>query len=459
MKMRSILAACVILTGSAQSIAADWDREREQPFGPSYDCRQAQSALDLTVCSDPLLSRMELELSIAYGVALENSGSVSVLVNTPVGEDSIPSMVPLRERLEEEQRQWLQAREGSCKLDFDFNARIDARFEAVPCLINSYAKRLVELEGERRILSALAETGIIVLSNVELDLGDVRIDLPRVLPVARNATPKLTIPHPACIDALLGARIPSSLHRDACRAGTGHLPLAPDSFWEDGDHAVYLPWHPNRWDQRGDSFGYRVLDELRDGRTLLHVTEEATGASRTHVDSSLAVAHGFQRGDTIVIERRIFEQNLSGFCGGGIHEVEIADGDTLRLASTIPADRLMTLFDAFPEELHGVSDSDRRRLRALKSSGAFDVAMSMVGITCIGRVGYSYDIDTDRRTFLDVSLEVTERDRAAVEHIPALACLFDLLLDRHSDMPVRFQPPELGELVMGFIDTCEMPGT
>lgn len=475
MKVRSILAACVMLTGSAPSVATDWNQEREQPFGPSYDCEKAQGALERTVCMDPLLSRLDLEVTTLYRDRLKESS-----VRDAYATALAPLLVPYHDELEEEQRQWLQARDDECDLDFDFQSGAGAHYDAVPCLIAFYAKRLVELdrrtsldEGSgRRVLDVLVDVGIVALGNTKLDLGNVRIDLPRVLPVTGVWRSASTMPHPACIDALLREPIPSSLRRDACRAGTDHLPYGLDSFGENGDYTFYVPWHAtnrqillhtNQWSQSigqsiGDRFGYRVVGELRDGRTLLHVTEEFTGAGQTHVDGSVAVAHGLRRGDVIMVERRI-EENLSGFCGGGIHEVEFADADTLRLASTIPVDGLMTLFDSFPEQLHGVSALDRRRLRALKTSGAFDVAMSIVASTCIGRVRYDYDIDTGRRELTEVSVEVTESDRATIAQVPALACLFDLLLDRHSDMPAMLRPAELDGLVMDFIGTCEIPGT
>ena len=452
MKMRSILAACVMLTGSTPSIAAEWGQQWEQLSGPSYDCGKAQGALDLTVCTDPLLSRLELALSAAWQAALEDPDSVFEFPMM-IGESPTRSA-----RLEESQRRWLQTREDECHFDFDFHSGIDARFEAVRCLVASYANRLAELKGGKRVLDALIDTGIVELRNVELNLGSLRIDLPRTLPVVKNETPKSATPHPACIDALLQARLPSSLRRDTCRAGSDHVPLTLDSFGEDGDHVIYVPWHPNQWGQMGDRFGYRAVGELRDGRTLLHVVEESTGAGRTDAASSLAVVHGLRRGDTIMVERRIVDEGLSGFCGGGIHDVEIADADTLRLASVIPADRLVTLFDSFPEQFHGVSESERRRLRALEVSGALHVAMSNLASTCVGRVRYGYDIDSDRRIFSEVSVEVTESDRAAVEHTPALACLFDLLLDRHSEMAETFGPTEFHGLLTEFIDACGISG-
>ena len=462
MKKRSILAACLISTITVSAIAADdvtvpvaivvdgvtvpairaeeerWE-QRDQPYGPSYDCETAQGALNLIVCSDPVLSRMELEVTTLHRDRLKDP------------------------ELEEEQRRWLQAVRDECYLDSEFRSGVGAYYEAVPCLIANYAERLVELDRRtgRRVLDVLVDVGIVAMGDMELDLGNVVIDLPRVVPVTSAETSSPATPHPACIDALTSANAPSSIPRAACRAGTGHLPLALDTWfdnrYEEGQkYVTYTPWHPGRWGQQGDRSGYRVVGALDNGRTLIHVIAEGTGAGRTSVFGSVAVVRGLRTGEAVEVEHQIFDEGLNGFCGGGIDEVDIANPDILRLVSTIPAETLVTLFDWFPEQFPGVTESERRRLRALKDSG--DVAMSIIGSICIGRAHYDHVPESGRRTLMDVSVEVTESDRADVAHSPALACLFDILLERHPEMPAMYRPTQLRELLTDFIDTCEIPG-
>ena len=271
------------------------------------------------MCSDSLLSRLDIQVATLFHDRLKAA---------PVrGADStakIPSSAlawGYRDELAEEQRQWLQARDGKCDLSFDFDSGAGAHYTAIPCLIDFYVKRLVDLDSDtslgevsgRRILDVLVDVGSVALDDMRLDLGNVRIDLPRVLPATSVETPGSTLPHPACIDALLRVRLPSSLRRDACRAGTGHLPHARRSFREDADYESYVPWHANRLSQRGDRFGYRIVGELDGGRTLLQIEEEYTGTGGTHVVNSLAVVLGLPQGATIMVERRIDDDNLSGF--------------------------------------------------------------------------------------------------------------------------------------------------
>ena len=245
MKKRSILAACLMSAVTVPAIAADevtvpaaivadaltvpairadeerWE-QRDQPYGPSYDCETAQGALDLIVCSDPVLSRMELEVTTLHRDRPQDS------------------------ELEEEQRRWLQVVRDECDLDSDFHSGVGAHYEAVPCLIAYYAERLVELDSGmrertgRRVLDVLADVGIVAMDDMELDLGNVRIDLPRVVPVTSVGTSSSATPHPACIDALLQADVPSSIRRDVCRTGTDHLPLYARRLVRDGPGVRYL---------------------------------------------------------------------------------------------------------------------------------------------------------------------------------------------------------------------------
>ena len=192
-----------VSTASAPSITEDWDQEREQPLGPSYDCENAQGSLEHTVCSDPLLSRLDIQVATLFHDRLKAA---------PVrGADStakIPSSAlawGYRDELAEEQRQWLQARDGKCDLSFDFDSGAGAHYTAIPCLIDFYVKRLVDLDSDtslgeasgRRILDVLVDVGSVALDDMRLDLGNVRIDLPRVLPATSVETPGSTLPHPA----------------------------------------------------------------------------------------------------------------------------------------------------------------------------------------------------------------------------------------------------------------------
>lgn len=451
MKKELVLMVCVMLAGSASPVAADWDQEREQPLGPSYDCSRAQGTLEMTVCSDPLLSRMDLGLSIAYQAALDGSASTEILAPSP--------RTLLRDQLKAEQQQWLQAREDSCILDFDFGTEINVRYQAVQCLINSYAKRLVELGGEQSLLDALVDAGMVVLGNATLDLGNVQFDLPQVLPTAADRSSTLAIPHPACIHDLLRTLVSTPLDLDACHAGTGHVPVELGDFFArgDGDYATYVPWRPDRLGQiNGDRFGYRMVGELRDGGVLIHVVEEYSGAGRTHADSRLVMIQGLRRGHIDVAKRRIAGE-LPGFCGGGIHDAEVAGPDVLTLTSYVDLDRLVTLFDLFPEQLPKVPEPDRRRLRALGDD--LTVAGSIYGSTCIGGVQYEYDMVTGARHLLNVSVDVAEIDGASVEPYPVVACLFDLLHERELDLSAMLEATEFGGLLVDFLRACVTPRT
>ena len=441
-----------------------WNREREQPLGPNYDCKNAEGTLAQTVCSDPLLSRLDLSVSALYRDNLNESPVREAESSARISPSAL--LLGYRDEVEEEQRQWLQALNDQCKLNFDFHSEAGAHYEVIPCLIDLYAKRLVSLGGalstgtgagsSQTMLNVLVDVGSVELSDTTLDLGNVRIDLPQILPMPILGDSVWSTPHPACIDTLLRTGMPSILHLDACRAGTAHLPRA-HSTWGGEDYESYIPWHPNWLGQKGARFGYRILDELDDGRTLLRIAEDSSGISGTHVTGSLVVVSGLQQGDTIRTERHIPDDNLSGFCGGDIHEVEVDDNAIVRLQSIISADRMMTLFDLFPDQFHRVPESDRYRLRNLTESGALDVSMSIMGISCIGRVAYDYHVNGGRRYLTGISVDVTENDRATIAYIPALACLFDLLLERYSDMPAVLSPKDLGNLMMNFAGKCSNP--
>ena len=73
MKRRLILTACLTLTGTATAIAADLSREWTQLHEPIYDCSTVQGSAGLTVCEDPLPSRIDLESTPPHHTSPENS--------------------------------------------------------------------------------------------------------------------------------------------------------------------------------------------------------------------------------------------------------------------------------------------------------------------------------------------------------------------------------------------------
>ena len=159
------------------------------------------------------------------------------------------------------------------------------------------------------------------------------------------------------------------------------------------------------------------------------------------------------------VEHRISDEGLTRYdCGGDIYEVDIVNPDILHLVSTIPAATLVNLFDWFPEQFRGVTESERRSLRALVENRELNVAGAIRAVTCIGLAHYDHAIEARRRILTGVSIEVTEADRAYAARSPALACLFDLLLEeRHTEMPAMYRPMQLQGLLKDFIDTCEVP--
>lgn len=435
--MRLILAAYLTLTGMVPPIFADSDGvdlEWSQPHGPSYDCRETQNAADLAVCDDPLLSRLDRELNTAYDAAIKRSAAKAAI-------------------LEEQQQRWLHERHDECQLGFDYHAQIDARLEATSCLITSYVKRIVEIGDERRVLDALVDFGIVELRSMEFDLGSVRINLPRVLPMTRNVATKLATPHPACIHKLLRSSS-TKLSRAACRDGTDHLPAYTGIFHSNDDGVSYVKWGPHRLDQRADLFGYRQIVNPSHGRTLIHVFDQSTGAGRTTTWSAIAVVSGFMDGDTIAVEQLIRDDGMSAFCGGGIDDISVVGSRTLRISNYVSVETLVTLFEWFPEQLDRISEEDRRRLLAMANEGDFFVPMSIISASCIGTVHYHYDLETGSRDMTEVSLKVTQADREALYGFPMISCLFGMLNGLLPKITMRLRPTDLEAMIVHFVETC-----
>lgn len=340
----SVVLFFSLWTFSAYSVAAtDRDQEYGQPLGPSYDCDQVRSTFDRIVCSDPLLSRLDLALDATYKGTLENA--YVELENLDLDSEKIPIeaifKVP-RNQLKDAQKRWWNMLEVVCDLDFDFNIGIGERFRAVQCLIDAYAKRIVELEGEHMILEALLDLGSADLYPIEIDLGNVQIILPHMVLGKSREIQVPDIPHPACIYALLNTNLSTSLDCDSCHAGTGHLP-----WRHDGNYIDYVPWHPYAMFGRmsDDRFGYRILEELQDGGTLLDITEQYTGAGATRVAHILVVVYGFVE-DLITMELPLIRLD-----GGELADIcrsinEAASPKTvITLKINISADSLVTLCD------------------------------------------------------------------------------------------------------------------
>ena len=424
---RLMLAACVALVGAAPGILADSDQADlgwQQPYGPSYDCGKTQTAVERTVCDDPLLARLDLEMSAAYDIAIEEGNGVMAF------------------------EQWLGSRNDECRLDFDFDTQIDERFEATSCLIAAYAKRLVELGQERRVLDALVDVGFVELRSMEFDLGSVRIDLPRMLPTMRHEPKSFPAPHPACIHKLLQSGL-TKFRRDACHAGTAHLKVWDDS--KAGDTA-YLKWYPNRFDQQGDLFGYRQLGALSDDRTVIKVIEQITVTRGTTTWSPVFVLSGVTEADTIAVERIIHADGMVGFCDSSVGEVAVVDSHKLRLSKRVSVEDLVNLLEWFPEQLRGVSPSTRRRLVAMQND--LSVPMSILGSSCIGRVHYDLDLETDIRTLIEVSIYVTQANRESLADFPAITCLLDMMDGRLPDISMSLSPSDMENMAEEFVETC-----
>ena len=447
--MRPTLAACAALIATAPAILADSEQEDLrwwQPHGPSFDCREAQTAVDRTVCDDPLLARLDLEMSDAYDAAMEEATGVMTF--------NVDGSVPEADVIEAKQQQWLNARDSECSLDFDFDTQLEARFEATSCLIASYAKRLVEMGEERRALDALVDTRLVDLRPMEFAFGSVRIELPRVLPATRHEPPSVATPHPACIYKLLGSGS-TELRRDACHVGTAHLPAEAGIYFYDDENGVsYGKWGPHRFDQRGDLFGYRHVGALSDGRTVIHAIDQSTGAGRTTTWSTVAVMRGFTEGDTIAVEQVIKDEGVSGFCSGGIGEVTVVDSRILRFTSWVSVETMLTLFEWFPEDLHRVSPSNRGLLLAMRDDGDFFVPMSIIGSSCIGRAHYHHDLETGSRTLTEVSIEVTQLDRESLASFPTITCLFKMMDGRLPDITMTLRPSDLENMIVQFVESC-----
>ena len=451
MWVRPFLA--VLMFGFAPSLAAtdSWNRESEQPFGPSYDCDQQQAVLELTICSDPLLSRLELALSVPLQAMVEETPAVSDVVGTDARAN--PS-TPSSNALEKSQEQGLKSLSGSCDLDFNFRTDIGARYRAVRCLINSFVHRLSDLGRGQLALDALAEVGVTIPDGVDVGTGDSQIDLPRILSSERKGTVAGEF-HPACLRALLEVPLPSSLRRSACSAGTSHLPLESHYHEPDGLR-FYSPWNPGPWPTSDDEFSYVELDKLDDGSSLLKVTEEYWG-NRSGRFESLVVAYGLADADVVTIKAQIHPQSYWGYCGHHLDLLGVSEGEgktVLRLGGVVSAGGVFRLFDQFPNELDGMSDSEKDNVRAMTEGPAFDVAMSITSATCIGRVEFDYDLQTTERELVEVVLDIEEEDRAVIAAYAGQTCLFDFLLGSALRMSARVRPRELEGMAVNVLEKC-----
>jgi uncharacterized protein len=114
------LGACAMLTAIVLAMPSVAHAEKT---GPSFSCAKAMTVLDRAICEDPALSDLDLQLETAFRAALKRA---------PGG----------KQKLLEDQRQWLADRAGDC----DFPAKGEAAEESVQCLALTYSERINVLE-------------------------------------------------------------------------------------------------------------------------------------------------------------------------------------------------------------------------------------------------------------------------------------------------------------------------
>lgn len=153
---------------------------KAQP-GPSFDCHQAKTRIERTICSNPELSQLDLSLSDLYNRARSSSSN----------ENS--------NQLRTSQREWLQARAGICVAPKDWAALFSKPPVKDPadCLSKLYKRRIGELkEGDsaKPLTYWLAEsktaysiTGDLLLSDAGMILtGAESINLSHVRDIQQN---------------------------------------------------------------------------------------------------------------------------------------------------------------------------------------------------------------------------------------------------------------------------------
>lgn len=245
---------------------------------PSFDCLQAQTAVERLICHDSELARFDRRLAEAYGArrsGLDEAG---------------------RAALRAEQQAWLRKRGESCGLGASRELPQDeAAWAAAPCLATMYRTRLAELGAAEPAPATALEPAAI---------------------------------HPLCLRDVLGRTDaegePRAADRAACEAGHAHVPVrvtVTGLVMADGlDTGV------------ATFLGYREVGRFSDGELLLLVIENTGGSGmfsslervRLGVDG-VRLVRGYGGGDR---------------CNGGLRGGRL-EGDEIVLESYLTSADLM----------------------------------------------------------------------------------------------------------------------
>lgn len=261
--------------------------------GPSFDCSKAKAPIELLICDDPELIRLDALVGQEYAHRLAASDA--------------------KETVKTEQRAWLGSRFERCRVPKAGKALTPAQtWEAAPCLATLYAERVTALGGDPEIAP----------------------------PNPRTAEPGFI--HPICLEVALGSDMlenvppPAPIALDACNRGNRHRPIA---VTETG----YLI-APDARDGYEGSFSYEIAGTLDGGRRVAVAVFWGGGSGTFTNVVVLSEPKPGELAAKVVVPG-------GDRCFGGIDDVKIVGPDAIEVASKTTAADFVGLHDGAPERL------------------------------------------------------------------------------------------------------------
>jgi len=260
--------------------------------GPSFDCGRAKTPIEVLICNDPELIRLDRLLGEAYATRLGASDA--------------------KDGVKTEQRAWLGSRFTRCPIPKSGAALGPAQtWEAAPCLATLYAERLAALGGDPAVAP----------------------------PDPRTAEPGFV--HPICIEIALGSDLienrppPAPVALAACNRGNRHRPV---TLTETG----FLSAADARDGYQG-SFSYLLAGTLADGRRVAHTVWWGGGSGSFTNAVVLSEPTPGELAAKVVVPG-------GDRCFGGIERVQVVGPDAIEVASMVTAADFVGLGDAPPPE-------------------------------------------------------------------------------------------------------------
>ena len=302
--MRRLLGAS--LGALAFAVAAAGVSAQEQP---SFDCSKAQATVEVLICNDSELMRLDGALGAAYAGRREAARGAA------------------RDALLRDQRQWLPQRLSRC----DIPERTDAltlaqRCQWGPCLAEMYEQRLVALGAGRPGASAPpAETG------------------------------RAGYIHPLCLQLAVEPFFgeggpPRAVRIEACNRGNRHVPVEVTTGGRSGKMQLSAMGAEQGW---RDWIGYQPLGQLQRGQEPVLVYYSGGGTGTFSAIFIVRRARDPASGEeTITADRLIGGGDR---CEGGIESAEVIDEKTLRYGLNVPAPDFVSASGAPVGDVNGLS--------------------------------------------------------------------------------------------------------